>query len=534
MAGLTEQQERAVTTIDMDVLVSAGAGSGKTHVLVERYIEVLRRIPEASVGGIVAVTFTRKAASEMKSRLKSRIREVLSQAGDDERERWQAAYSQIDGARIGTIHSLCETIVKSFPVEAGIDPQVEVLDDLAQAELLEQCIDQSFRDVIAEQADSHQLLLQVQLPELRDWIGQALRASTQFKESLLVLDLSCLESWKKQVRTFILQMQRSLLSNLLVMDKGAWPSALSYLENNSWPDESNQLEIDRKGMVMLARAVHSPRSENKIADPECLPPDERWQLLAQMGEIVTRSGGNGDQAKAIRAQLKVLREMARACRTRVPDDVGAADEQAFSILSHFVDLARRSLNYYEQKKHDELMLDFNDLIELAVRALEAPGKSVRSSYTENIHAILVDEFQDTNKLQSKLIRLLVGEKTRLFLIGDDKQSIYKFQGADVAMFNEWKDQFSRADAATILSLSKSFRSHPAVVNFINAAFSQLMAPDSDSFQEGKQNYKATFEELTAARADSTGALQLDAEETSEAALEKLAASRVQIKLFETI
>ena len=129
---LTEQQQQAVDLVDRNVLVSAGAGSGKTHVLVERYVEILRRYPDCTLSNIIAVTFTRKAAAEMRSRLKARFLTLSQEEADG---RWLNCLAEVDGARIGTIHSLCESILKSHPADCGIDPQFEVLDELTQNEL---------------------------------------------------------------------------------------------------------------------------------------------------------------------------------------------------------------------------------------------------------------------------------------------------------------------------------------------------------------------------------------------------------------
>lgn len=158
MSELTAQQKEAVYSIDKNVLVSAGAGSGKTHVLVERYIEVLRSEPALTIADLVAVTFTKKAASEMRTRLKARFQVLKDNAEGDERQRWLLCMADIDGARIGTIHSLCDSILKSFPVEGGVDPKFEVLDDIERAELCEDSIKEAFRDAISTRSSEHDLL----------------------------------------------------------------------------------------------------------------------------------------------------------------------------------------------------------------------------------------------------------------------------------------------------------------------------------------------------------------------------------------
>ena len=153
---------------------------------------------------------------------------------------------------------------------------------------------------------------------------------------------------------------------------------------------------------------------------------------------------------------------------------------------------------YDASKRSRFKLDFNDLISRAVTTLEAPNSPARHYYNRLIAAILVDEFQDTNIIQSGLISLLSGKDTRLFLIGDDKQSIYRFQGADISTFNKWKKSLLEADARSLLSLNQSFRSHGKVVRFINAVFSRLM---NDG---GAQSFRARFEPLSAVRQDESG------------------------------
>jgi ATP-dependent exoDNAse (exonuclease V) beta subunit len=184
MAGLTEQQQQAVVSEAGRILVSAGAGSGKTHVLVERYIERLKRDAKLKINNFVAVTFTRKAANEMRIRLKKRIRELYDRSGGDERRRWSVCLADVDGAKIGTIHSLCEMIIKTFPLDAGVDPKLEVLDDLGQARLLEESINAAFREVIEAQSEEHELLLEFDMLQIRSWLTSVLRSSLQFQEAV--------------------------------------------------------------------------------------------------------------------------------------------------------------------------------------------------------------------------------------------------------------------------------------------------------------------------------------------------------------
>src|SRR5262249_17834102 len=154
-------------------------------------------------------------------------------------------------------------------------------------------------------------------------------------------------------------------------------------------------------------------------------------------------------------------------------------------------------------------LDFNDLIRRAHDLLSRPGSAARAYYNTHTAAVLVDEFQDTNTIQAELLAMLAGPSTRLFMIGDDKQSIYKFQGADVSTFNEWKDHFQGtgargngeggptgfAAACAVERLDVSFRSHPHIVGFVNSVFEKLLEDTA------VQSYEARHQALQSARAE---------------------------------
>src|SRR5436305_10989276 len=148
----TEAQREAIETRQQRVLVSAGAGSGKTRVLVERFLRLLEENPSWNVHDIVAVTFTEKAAREMVSRIRREIRHRIEEAEAVEaRERWRAHRNALDAARIGTIHSLCAAILRAHPAEAGIDPAFSVLEEIEADMLLERAIEETL-DAIARQS----------------------------------------------------------------------------------------------------------------------------------------------------------------------------------------------------------------------------------------------------------------------------------------------------------------------------------------------------------------------------------------------
>lgn len=518
---LTEQQKLAVETTDKNVLVSAGAGSGKTHVLVERFIEILRHDPELSVDKLIAVTFTRKAAGEMRTRLKTRFQELVkSNTGGN---RWITCLSEVDRARIGTIHSLCETILKAFPAEAGIDPDFKVLNELEHAELLSVSIDQAFREVIGEQSDEQKLLLQFNIDDVRRWLSTLMDSAPQFRgiaDHVGNLSEEQLFEHMQKVRHRI----QTIVIRDVVMNP-AWIGPLSYLTQTPFKDKSGALDGCRQDVLRMANSID--KLVNDFSPENC---DQIWMLLKQIGEIRTRAGGNGDDAKALREQITKIRKHVESHLKKLPENLSELDREAFQTIRAITILWQRAYAVYEKEKREALRLDYNDLIWLCFQMLSDPESQARRHYNKHIRALLIDEFQDTNPMQARVISFLAGENTRLFLIGDDKQSIYKFQGADVATFNEWKGILDPSDAQQhpdqhllsgdrdLVALNVSFRSHPDVVAFVNCAFHKLM---SDATEH--TGYRARYAPLAASRPKH---LAIDKDEKE--------LSQIQVTLYSTI
>ena len=204
----------------------------------------------------------------------------------------------------------------------------------------------------------------------------------------------------------------------------------------------------------------------------------------------------------MRHRMKDLKNAVEKAVKKIPSGLKETDAEAFHLIRSFISLAKRTVEIYERKKKIVHKLDYDDLIRYTFDALNKPDSPARQHFNDSLRAILVDEFQDTNATQARLVASLAGAKTRLFLIGDDKQSIYKFQGADVSNFNEWKNALCGSPSSVtidflqgqknVIPLNKSFRSHPDLVNGVNAIFAELLDPGADP-----QIYRASFESLNA-------------------------------------
>jgi ATP-dependent helicase/nuclease subunit A len=503
MSSLTEQQRRAVELIDHNMLVSAGAGSGKTHVLVERYLNILRCKPDLRVSNIIAVTYTKKAAQEMRTRLKAGMQRLMETAEiEEERQRWAMHRTEVDAARIGTIHSLCESVLKAFPAEARIDPKCEVLDDIESAEIIDECINTALLESVNDSTDA--LIFNYQVEEIRRLIASVIRQYPQFKDALVAVpnwndDDALLEHVLGLLRPYQALAARRLLSNKDI------PSLIAQLEST---------EIDRSDAKIyeVRRNVLAAFAEAFAQEPN----DQTFTLLKRAAKSIDlRFGKRTPEVAACKEILGAIRDLADIHFKAIPDGAADNEQQGFNCLRQIISLSARAHELFTAAKLTQQKLDFNDLIERTYELLKQPESAARKHFNKELHAVLVDEFQDTNPMQSRLISMMCGIETRLFVIGDDKQSIYKFQGADVSVFNQWRRWLTASEGRLVEdiqiqgprcvnTLDISFRSHPDIVSFVNSSF-QNMLPAI----EGAPQYHASYQPLNPFRTKDSDLPRID-------------------------
>ena len=440
---LTTEQQTIIEAEASDLAVSAGAGSGKTRVLVERYVQLLR---DCSIPQIAAITFTEAAAAEMRDRVR---REVMS---DPALEQHRAL---LDEAAIGTVHSLGLRLLREHPVEAGLDPSAAVLAD-DEAELLRRAACIEAIDAAAEAGDGRTVALLglgvyhagLQLPRMvaqRDAVGAAFAA--------MGVDSA---GWPAYVRAG------------LEAHYGPRQGAIRrQAEEIAWQIRRDAGNVSER-LAEVAGTVLQPLTEACEADS--------WgDFAASLGEARSRtnlqSGGSAPAAVSVKDAFKELRELNDEAQ-RLPtwnEHDGPALEVLAGLRALFEDAVRR----YEAAKQAQNALDYLDL-ELGAVDLLRDHPAVAAGVRERFLHLMVDESQDINPVQAELIELIAGgdgggPRPALFLVGDARQSIYRFRGADVHRFRGLQDLVD-SRGGPLLPLSRSFRSHDALVGRINELF----------------------------------------------------------------
>ncbi len=485
-----EQQEAALGC--GDILVTAGAGTGKTRTLTARFLSLLAQ--GEPLRGIVAITFTRKAAREMRNRIREEIWNYLERSDLSRRERdyWSRIASELDAARISTIHGLCQEILRSHPVEARIDPDFQVLEEgrmvLWQHEALEEAMTWA-----AGQAHLAPLFSEVEEQWVRKALANLLKQGRNAKTLLAQLpddpDL-LLEQWQAQLRRF----QREILAELTSIP--AWREAVASIREAPLAQVRRGDKLVEKLQVALQALTLLERPDDEQAFR---------QGVALLRSVTGRNVGSAGNWPGGKAQVTALNQAVNFLKNCFHPRKSADSRKHFALLGESLNaedarsawrllllkkIALQAFAIYEGMKQEKHVLDFDDLEVLAVRLLEDHPDAL-ARWQGEVAALLVDEYQDTNPRQAQLLHLLDGGRSRLFLVGDAKQSIYRFRGADVAVFTQEEKQF-RQQRKRLVHLRATYRAHPQLISSLNALFEPIL-------KDARHPWEARFDSLTPAR-----------------------------------
>jgi ATP-dependent helicase/nuclease subunit A len=462
--SFTPAQETAIYTLDRNLIVVAGAGSGKTRVLVERYLTLLETHEDWELNQLVAITFTQKAAQEMRDRVRGEMQKKLDAAyAAQEMTKasvWARRLTGMDSARIDTIHALCTTILRQNAAEAGIDPLFEVLDETGARILLESTLDALISSMAAASDPTATLFREYRASDIRT----ALISLVNDSPAALPGDL--LAAWQAMWQAEVQASMSALQAH----------EAVAYAAGRVLPTGEDRLLDVWRITQMHVQTLHSTH------DPYALV-----AALRGLKENIKLSGGTAgfwgskEAVAEEKALLKVIRELAESLLARVGEPPNAHDQRAAALLPLWLRLQQGARAAYIEAKRERGSLDFDDL-EARTRWLLLHKPHIRQRYASGeFQHLLVDEFQDTNAAQWDIIRLLAAPEAqgRLFVVGDPKQSIYSFRGADVSVFDQVRGEILTGGGEQVL-LGRSFRTHAPLVACFNALFARLLVRDDSS------------------------------------------------------
>ncbi|QDT17232.1 ATP-dependent helicase/nuclease subunit A [Alienimonas californiensis] len=473
------QQEAAVFHSGSSVGLSAGAGCGKTFVLIERFLHELDPAREQDSPGpyglpaVVAITFTEKATAEMVSRVRREVgRRLRDPARTEQRVWWRTIQRRLDTARISTIHGFCTALLKENAAAADLDPAFRTVEATEEADLRTDAVDAVLKTALARDPAKHD---DPEALSPRDLVTRCgLTAVRGVLLNLLDTDRELLE--KPWTTADLVAARAGAWARELIdpqfdalRDSADWAALRPVLQRNLTTTPAKA--ADRRTLLtelelLLTGPPPTPdRLRDRLADLRPLA------LTGKLGQ--SKKMWEGDDYGVIQAHLAPFRGAIDGLLKTLgdsPPDFAAA----LPTVRAYLPLAAAAAKRYERSKRDTARLDFGDQLRLAARLLR--DDAVREKVARSIRLLMVDEFQDTSPVQAELVRQIAGlaageDAGKLFLVGDSKQSIYRFTGADPEVFGRMRGELAPAGR---LPLTKNFRSRPEILRFVNALFDPVM------------------------------------------------------------
>lgn len=434
-------EQLAATAIGVNLAVNAGAGTGKTTVLTSRYLRLLTE-GGLTPGQIVAITFTKKAAREMRERIDGSLAALARQD-----PRWKETRDQLVAAPISTIHSFYARVLRAFPLEGQVKPAFRVLAELEAGLLLKKAAGLALEQAAQEKCPHLALLAEIlgaQALETGGLARQVGRLYTVLRNRGIPVEGAGLARSYEELPSW--SQCRQALADLAAKE--------ARLDTVLAGKDKPEMARDRRALLKGAGDGAAAQDSNDLIE---LYPD----LLALTSLKGGRIGGHKEFIQE--GVLAVQNALSRALAPALGE----------GILS----LLQRLDRIYARLKDRAGGLDFSDLQFAMERLLRTPR--VKAALKEKYATYMLDEFQDTDGLQHRIIKALVEEEGnipagRLFVVGDEKQSIYRFRGARVQEFQRLREMLVRADPQAERRITCNFRAQKPLLDLVNTLFSRLL------------------------------------------------------------
>ena len=448
-----DQAERDAIARDVEqsLCVEAGAGTGKTTVLVNRILHIITS-GHAKIDEVAVITFTEKAAAELSGRVRTALEAARGDADHEARARIDEALLALNHAHIETIHAFAAGLLRERPVEAGLDPGFQVLDTLPSQLSFETAYSEWIHGKMADDPPPEPLLEALDLDLKPEYIREAAEALHRHRQ------LIPLAPYETEAVDFnaVLRVLEDAAANLRAHAPNCINESDAGYEQILWLlPEIEALGALRGSPGALRRSILTFRKVSELGS------QENWRPKSEMRVVK-------GIFKRIATAVTHAREVARA----------KAVADLVIWLQDFVD-------HYDEKRRQAGQADFDDLL-LWARDLVRSNPEVRRYYVDRYRCILVDEFQDTDPLQVEMIVYLCAEDTglddwrdarlrpgSLFVVGDPKQSIYRFRNADITMYDTVKQRLFGGSPRRI---TQNFRSAQPIIEWANDMFSKLIQP----------------------------------------------------------
>lgn len=465
--ALTIDQQKVIDHESGNILVSASAGSGKTFTIIRRIINLIIK-GKASVNQLLAVTFTEKAATEMKEKLKNAISERIkaTETPRQTKEYLANQLKEIATADISTMHAFCSRLIRKYFFVVGVAPDVSIADEVLSSALKKEAIDLTLKDLYKRKEEWFEEFLDRYFSSRSDKKIKEIvidgynfcdseanpeelmdRHQTNYSEKVFLFSLKT----KKEVfNKRAIEVKNEAIEHYNAIKNTLNENCVKWFEKLIF-DLEKMIDCNYYGLMTYRRYKHD---------------------LWKKGAVPPEFAYIKERASALRDTTKKIIEEATKCSKGDQEN----DYQAFLSVKKqtdsFVKIIKEFKAKYTKLKQDENVIDFNDLEHYALEILK--DKEIRQAVKEKYKYLFIDEYQDTNGVQEEIISLI--ENDNLLMVGDVKQSIYGFRGCRSEFFSNKLSKMHK-NAQTVVLLNKNFRSLSAVIDGVNDIFDNCMTED---------------------------------------------------------
>ena len=496
----TNEQQAAIDSRGQTLLLSAAAGSGKTAVLVERIIRrLLDKEYPIDITELLVVTFTKAAAAEMRDRIGTALMKALSETKDPRVERQLAL---LPSAQISTLHAFCQHVIRKYFYTIDLDPAFSIAGEEELNLLRRQVLEDVFLSYYED--DEKASILYPLADMFGSDRGDDILMDTVSRMYIYARSLAWPEHWLKEAA-------RSYdVAPDAVIDDMVWAGPIKDAVRRILEEDARLYD----GVLyhLRQREAFAPACDTFVAEQAALRQAAQarsWNDLSRFVRAIDfprlkslRKLSDDDKAvwercKKVRDDVKkdVIKTLQAVYFSATPEEWLDGMRAMKPIMDGLVTLTLDFAKAYGAAKKEKGWIDFSDLEHFCLQILLAPDASpehpvpsaaaeeLRSQYEE----VFIDEYQDTNGVQELITRLVSGEDNR-FMVGDIKQSIYRFRLADPTLFLEKYHSFSRDEKAVqrCIDLGRNFRSVPVVLDAVNAVFSRAMTAEAAGMDYGER------------------------------------------------
>ena len=464
----TKEQQEAIDTRKKEILVSAAAGSGKTAVLVERIVLMLLH-DHVSLENLVVLTFTNAAAAQMKERIRERLQTLLPTVTAEQQVFIQKQILLLPIANISTFHAYCIKTLRNYYQFVDLSPKFKIIEENMLVLLKEEALNQTLESIL-EQAKEYQILLDTfvtgnKLQRLEKIILEIYEKTRSY---------AFIDAWRKQALAYTnddkaIKVITNAYINHFFQTLKDWKEQLSYLATIIPEFPKNQegifSVIEQLEYVSLQTYQQAMLSLQAIIFP-------KWASIKKDVATEMSKNAHSEFGRIKKEYTKFVKQLYTV------EEIVEQQKQNHIVLKQLllaVALFEQNLKALKEQKD---FVDFSDLEHYMI-ALLTTHPEVRTNAASQITEILVDEYQDTNEVQDTILKLLHNEDNRLFMVGDIKQSIYRFRLADPTIFLDKKQKYQQqqSDDQQLILLNKNFRSSDTILSTVNSIFDTLFQLD---------------------------------------------------------